>query len=87
MRVIGNRILVKEIDHPQQTETGLYLPDTADRKFKMGEVIEVGEGTEKEVMKVVKGDTVYFTQYAGDTVTIDGEEYKVIKQDDVLVIL
>lgn len=87
MKVLGNKILVREIDLPQQTETGLYLPDTADRKYKMGEVIEVGEGTDKEVMKVVKGDTVYFTQYAGDTVTIEGEEYKVIKQDDVLVVL
>lgn len=87
MKVLYNKILVKEVELPTQTETGLYLPDTTEKNYKRGSVVAVGNGTEDSPMKVKPQDEVLFTKFSGNEVDVEGEKYIVIEQSDVLVIL
>lgn len=87
---IEDRILVKREDHSYQTDSGLYLPEGAeDRQYpEVGSVIAVGPGkaiSEGRVpMDVAVGDRIIFSRYAGTEVTIDGTEYVMLQQFEVL---
>lgn len=87
MKTIGNKLVVKEIETPSQTDTGLFIPETSEKDYKKGEVVAVGEGTEKEPMNISVGDVVLYPKYSGNAVEVDGEEYKVLEQSNVLVVL
>ncbi len=92
VKPLNDRVLVKRLEAEERTKGGIVLPDTAKEKPKMGEVIEVGpgkmgEGGKRQPLQVKKGDKVLFESYAGTEVKIEGEEYLIMKEDDILAIV
>jgi len=92
VRPLGDRVLLKRLEAEETTPGGIVLPDTAKEKPKQGEVLAVGEGKtlesgEKAELQVDEGDTVIFNSYAGTEVTVDGEEYLVMSEDNILAIV
>ncbi|MEZ5988663.1 MAG: co-chaperone GroES [Planctomycetota bacterium] len=89
---LGDRVLLKRVEAEQKTKGGILLPETAKEKPKEGIVISVGKGRvlpsgENAEMTVKEGDRVIFSSYAGTEVKIDGEEYLILSEDEVLAIL
>ena len=89
---LADRVVVERLEAETTTAGGIVLPDTAKEKPKQGKVIAVGEGKvldsgERAKVSVSKGDIVLFSSYAGTEVKIGGEEYLIMKEDDVLAIL
>jgi len=92
MKPLGDKILVKRLEAEGKTTGGIVLPDTAKEKPREGKVISVGPGKmldsgEKGKMQLKKGDRILFTSYAGTEVTMDGEEYLIMPEEDVLAIV
>ena len=86
---IGDRILVKRLDAEGKTKGGIIIPDAAKEKPKEGKVISVGAGKVKddgkrEALTVKAGDRIIFTSYAGSEVTLEGEEFIIMREEDVL---
>lgn len=89
---IGDRILVKRLEAEEKTKGGIIIPDTAKEKPKEGKIISVGPGKtrddgKKEPMSVNEGDRIIFTSYAGTEVKLDGDEYLIMREEDVLGIV
>ena len=89
---IGEKILVKRFDAVEKTAGGIVLPDAAKEKPKEGKIIALGDGKlldsgERAKFQVKKGDRVVFTSYAGTEIDIDGEEYLLMSEDDILAII
>lgn len=89
---LGERIVIKILESEEKTKSGIFIPDTAKEKPQMGEVIAVGSGRvlengQKIALDVKVGDKVLFAKYAGTEVKLDGEEYMVLKESDVLAIV
>lgn len=89
---LRDRILVKRLEAADVTKGGIVLPESAKEKPKEGEVIAVGEGKvlddgSRGSMTVKKKDRILFTSYAGTEIKIDGEEYLIMGEDDVLAIV
>jgi chaperonin GroES len=92
IRPLQDRLLVKRLDHEEKTAGGIYIPDTAKEKPQMGEVVAVGKGRIKEdgsvqPLDVKVGDKILFSKYAGTEVKLNGSEYLIMREDDVLGIL
>jgi len=92
IRPLYDRIIVKRASAETKTASGIIIPDTAKEKPQEGEVIAVGKGKLKEdgtiiPMDVKKGDRILFGKYSGTEIKIDGEEYIMMKEDDVLGII
>ena len=91
IRPLHDKILVKPIDTPQTTKGGIVIPDTVKEKPQEGKVVAVGKGRTSEKGKVVplevkKGDTVLYSKYGGTEINIEGEEYLILDENDVLAI-
>ncbi|WP_372368341.1 co-chaperone GroES [Candidatus Uabimicrobium sp. HlEnr_7] len=89
---IGDKILLKRLAAEAKTKGGIVLPEAAKEKPKEGEVIELGCGRllddgKRAPFTVQKGDRVIFSSYAGTEVKIDGEEYLILSEDEILVIV
>jgi len=89
---LGDRLLVERLEAEEKTAGGIVLPDTAKEKPIQGKVVAVGEGRRTEdgkliPMQVKKGDTILFGKYAGTEVKLDGNEYLIMKEEDVLGIV
>jgi chaperonin GroES len=92
IRPLYDRIVVKRIEDKEQMQGGLYIPDTAKEKPQEGEVVAVGKGKRLEDGKVVAldvqvGDRILFGKYSGSDIKLDGEEYMIMREDEVLGIL
>ena len=91
IRPLHDRIVVRRTEEEQKTAGGILLPGSAQEKPQQGEVIAAGNGqiTDSGVraLDVKVGDTVLFSQYAGQTVKVDGEELLIMKESDVLGVL
>jgi chaperonin GroES len=88
MKVLGNRILLKEVvKQKKDEETGIILPKTGISKFKTGVVHYVGQGTKDEPMEIEVNDTVMFSRMAGTEIKIGNEEFLILNQKEVVVIL
>lgn len=92
IKPLHDRILVKRIDDQEEVRGGIVIPDTAKEKPQEGEVIAVGDGKvldngTKVAMAVQKGDRILFGKYSGTEVKLDGEEYLIMREDEVLGIL
>ena len=88
-RPLHDRVLVRRIDADEKTAGGIIIPDTAKEKPQRGEVIAVGPGTRKETGEIVPldlntGDEVLFGKWSGTEVRIDGEDFLIMKEADVL---
>lgn len=89
---LGERIVIKVLESEERTKSGILIPDTAKEKPQMGEVKAVGTGKtlengQKIALDVKVGNKVLFAKYAGTEVKLDGEEYMVLKESDVLAIV
>jgi chaperonin GroES len=92
VKPLGDKILVKRLEAQEVTKGGIVLPDSAKEKPKEGRIVEVGPGKvlddgKRGEMQVKKGDRVLFTSYAGTEIKIDGEEYLVMSEDDILAVV
>ena len=92
LKPLGDRIVVKVIEDTEQTQGGIFIPDSAKEKPQKGEVVAVGSGKtnekgEKEPMEVKVGDIVLYAKYAGTEVKIDGVEYKILSIKDALAVI
>ena len=92
IRPLGDRVIVKALPQEERTRGGVILPDTAKEKPQQGEVVAVGPGrvTDKGTkvdMEVRVGDRVLYGKYAGTEVKIEGTEYLIIKESEVLAVL
>jgi chaperonin GroES len=87
IRPLGDRVLVKRLDAEEKTQSGIILPGSAQEKPQMAEVIAVGPGTDEVKMEVKAGDRVIFSKYGGNEIKMDGEEFLLLSQRDVLAVV
>ncbi len=93
LKPLGDRVILKVVEKEEVTKGGILLPDTASKeKPQEGKVIEVGSGKvldngQKVALEVQKGDKVIFSKYAGSEVKVDGEEYLILSERDILAII
>jgi chaperonin GroES len=92
IRPLYDRIVVKRIDEQETTRSGIIIPDSAQEKPQEAEVIAVGHGKRLEDGTVVPldvkaGDRILFGKYSGNDIRVDGEEYLIMREDDVLGVL
>ena len=93
IRPLADRILVRRIEEKETVRGGIIIPDTAKEKPQEGEVVAVGpgrlteDGKTRVAMEVKKGDRILIGKYSGTDVKIDGVEYTILREDDVLGIL
>lgn len=87
MKPINDRVVVKPHEAEEKTEGGIIIPDTAKEKPQKGEVVAVGPGKDGNAMTVNKGDIVLYGKYAGQDLRHEGEDYLIMREDDILVIL
>ncbi|HEY2787485.1 MAG TPA: co-chaperone GroES [Fimbriiglobus sp.] len=89
---LNDKIVVERLEAEDKTSGGILLPDTAKEKPKQGKVLSVGDGKllengKRAAFQVKPGDRVLFTSYAGSEVTVDGKEYMVMTEDDLLAVV
>ncbi len=92
LRPLQDRIIVKRVEEESTTKGGIIIPDTAKEKPAEGEVIAVGIGRLGEdgkriALEIKKGDKILFSKYSGTEVKIEGDEYLIMREDDVLGII
>jgi chaperonin GroES len=89
---LNEKIVVKRLEAEEKTSGGIVLPDSAKEKPKQGKVLSLGEGKlldngKRASFQVKEGDRVLFTSYAGNEVTIDGDEYLIMTEEDILAVV
>ena len=89
---LDDRIVVAQMEAEEKTKGGIVLPDTAKEKPQQGKVIAVGPGRvldtgERAKPAVKKGDVVVYAKYGGSEIEVDGKEYKILRESDVLAIV
>jgi chaperonin GroES len=89
---LNDKIVVKRLEAEEKTAGGIVLPDTAKEKPRQGKVLSLGDGKhldngKRAPFQVKEGDRVLFTSYAGNEVTIDGEELLIMTEDDILAVV
>jgi chaperonin GroES len=92
LRPLNDRILVKRREEEQKTAGGILIPDNAKEKPQQGDVIAVGPGARLEngdvrAMAVKAGDRILFGKYAGSEVKVDGDDYIIMREEDVLAVV
>ena len=92
IKPLGDRVVVKRIEEEPKTKGGIVLPDTAKEKPQKGKVIAVGTGRvvengQRVPLEVKEGDIVVFAKYGGTEIEIDGEEYVILSERDLLAVL
>jgi chaperonin GroES len=92
LRPLQDRIIVKRVEEETKTAGGLFIPETAKEKPQRGSIVAVGNGKKTEDGKVLPldvkvGDTVLFGKYAGTEIKVDGEEYLMMREDDLLAVV
>ncbi len=91
IKPLGNRVVVKPEAAEDRTASGLYIPDTAKEKPQRGKIISVGPGGvengTKIDMTVAEGDTILYGKYAGTEIKLDGEDYLIMRESDILGII
>ena len=92
IKPLHDRVIVRRIEEGEQLRGGIIIPDTAKEKPQEGEVIAVGEGKirddgSRQTLDVKKGDRVLFGKYSGSEIKIDGEEFLIMREDEILGII
>ncbi|HBG78276.1 MAG: co-chaperone GroES [Sedimentisphaerales bacterium] len=92
IRPLADKVIVERIEAEMKTAGGIVLPDSAKEKPQRGKVLSVGEGKmlddgSKGAMQVKKGDEVLFTSYAGSEVKLDGKEYLIMDESDIMAVI
>lgn len=89
IKPLGDRIVVKSLEEEEEKVGGIIIPDTAKEKPSEGEVIAVGPGKllesgERQAISVAVGDKILYGKYSGTEIKYDGEEYLIVREDDIL---
>lgn len=87
IRPIADRVVVEPKAAEEKTASGLYIPEAAKERPLQGTAVAVGAGTSEVKMEVAVGDTVLYGKYAGTEIALDGKDYLIMKQNDILAIL
>jgi chaperonin GroES len=92
IRPLHDRVLVRRIEEAETVRGGIIIPDTAKEKPQQGEVVGVGDGKvledgQRAPIDVKTGDRILFGKYSGSEVKIDGDEYLVVREDEILGVL
>lgn len=92
IKPLADRIVVEPLEETEEMRGGLYIPDTAKEKPQQGTVVAVGPGRRTEqgellAVEISKGDRVLYGKYSGTEVTVDGKDYLIVKESDVLAVL
>jgi len=92
IRPLGEKVLIKRLEAEEMTRGGIVLPDSAKEKPRRGTILSVGDGKvlddgSRAAFQVKKGDVVLFSSYGGTEIKVDGEEYMLMDESDILAIL
>ena len=92
IKPLGDRVVIKVLEKEEKTKSGIVLPDTAKEKPQEGKIVAVGTGKvldngQRISLDVKEGDKVIFSKYAGTEVKIDGQDYLILSERDVLAIV
>jgi chaperonin GroES len=92
IKPLGDRVVIRVLEKEEKTASGIFLPDTAKEKPSQGEVIAVGSGKLQDngtrtAMEVKVGDKIIFSKYAGTEVKVEGNEYLIVSERDILAIV
>jgi chaperonin GroES len=87
LQPLEDRVLVKPAAAEEKTSSGIIIPDTAKEKPQKGTVVAVGKGKKDEPMTVKNGDMVLYGKYSGTEITIEGEEYLIMRESDIYAII
>ncbi len=84
---INDRVVVKPAPAEEKTKGGIIIPDTAKEKPQRGEIVAAGPGKKDQPMTVKVGDIVLYGKYAGQEMNLDGDDFLIMREDDILVVL
>ena len=84
---LGTRVVIKKLEAEEKTQGGIILTSSQQEKPQVAEIVAVGPGTKDEEMEVKVGDKVVFSKYAGTDVKLEGEEYTIMNQSDILAVI
>ena len=92
VKPLSDRVVIEPLEAEDKTSGGIYLPDTAKEKPQMGKVVAAGPGKVAESGQLVKmevkvGDTVLYGKYSGTDITIEGGDYLIVRESDILAVL
>ncbi len=86
IKPLADRVLILPMEAEEKTSSGIFIPDTAKEKPQRGTIVAAGPGTKDVTMEVKVGDVVLYGKYAGTEISVDGKDYLIMKQSDVLAI-
>ena len=87
IKPLADRVLVQPAAAEEKTASGLYIPDTAKEKPQRGTVVAIGNGKKDEPLTVKVGDTVLYGKYSGTELSVDGQDYLIMRESDIFAIL
>lgn len=87
IKPLADRVLIEPVEAETKTASGIIIPDTAKEKPQKGKVVAVGPGTKDESITVKVGDTVLYGKYAGTELKLDGSDYLIMRESDILAIV
>ncbi len=87
IKPLQDRVVIKKAEAEETTKSGIILAGSAKEKPEVAQVMEVGPGKKDVTMTVKKGDKVLISKYSGTEVKVDGEEYTIVKMDDILAVV
>nr|WP_317196915.1 co-chaperone GroES [Candidatus Sulfidibacterium hydrothermale] len=87
IKPLGDRVVVEPAPAEEKTESGIIIPDTAKEKPQQGTVVAVPDNDKDNNIKVKAGDRVLYGKYAGTEITLDGKDYLILNQSDILAII
>ena len=92
IKPLGDRVVIQVLEKEEKTKSGIFLPDTAKEKPQEGKIVAVGTGKvldngQRVALDVKEGDRIIFSKYAGTEIKIDGQEYLILSERDILAIV
>jgi chaperonin GroES len=87
IKPLSDRVLIEPVAAETKTASGIFIPDTAKEKPQKGTVVAVGAGTKDHTMSVKIGDTVLYGKYAGTELKLEGKDFLIMREDDILAII
>ncbi len=87
IKPLSDRVLIEPLPAETKTASGIFIPDTAKEKPQKGIVVALGKGTKDHEMTVNVGDTVLYGKYAGTELKLEGKDYLMMREDDILAII
>lgn len=87
IKPLADRVLLQPMEAETTTASGIIIPDSAKEKPQKGTVVALGKGTKEQPMTVKEGDVVLYSKYAGTELSLDGKDFLIMRESDILAIL